>query len=460
MSDPAGNAQSARARLAAIRERLPFGMGTVAVLGSLALMIVAGVLLWGPPERAFDDERGLIRGYASTPETAWTLDHRTLPGYEAATGVAVAGFAGDQWLVSYPTGASQQETAFVLVDATTGDLLWDTPLDAGFGDCAITYSGTIGCAIDTPAEDGFYQVDRDSGTARRVGDRNGTTTVIAAGRDFLRLTTTAMPYTATMTRGDGREVWSRPLDAAPDTGATAARYSVIYLATTAGRHLILDPADGAALIDCTSCEIEVYPTGVAVAQQGTAAQQETGATGPSLSFHRLTHRGLSANPTAVSDGDWELVGGRSVLPVATGTPAAKFNAGHGDYWVIDPATGDALWRTDVDPEISKVHAMPCGDLFAVNTKSGDRTVYRLADGTRLGILPLGRGERRDENLDYLSCVGSANDLLVVTDTNRLSAFDAARGELAWYLDINGRVDIVDGYLVLRQGSELSQLRPN
>ena len=89
-----------------------------------------------------------------------------------------------------------------------------------------------------------------------------------------------------------------------------------------------------------------------------------------------------------------------------------------------------------------------------------RQILDLGSGDTVGTLAPASVNRPDTDLDQLTCLGSHGNTAIFTDTDTITAVDVARGRVSWQLPFNGTVEVVDGYLVLRQGTELSVLQPN
>lgn len=424
------------------QRRRPGGIAAVGVVGSLLLVVVAGLVLWGPPATEYTGADGVLRDYQSAPTVAWELGDETLPDYSGNGPVTVADHRGTAWLLAYPSGLGR---AFVLVDANSGQRLWDAPVRAGLGDCAISSERRVGCAVklgDQP--DGFYLID-DDGTPRAAGPLDDTVQVTAVGADFLRVN--QIGRQASLRTPEGVTLWDRSFAAA----ATARVDTGLLVADTAdGRSFVLDPATGDDQIACEQCEVMVYPQGVLTVHSAPEHR--------AVEVFPRTGRQVAADPVRTAD-SMTVVGGDSVLPVLAGTGAGQIMEDAGHYEVIDPATGEGIWQI-ADPELSKSNARPCGTLVAFALKDRSRRFYTLQEGTPLGRLAPPSIEMPDENLDLLRCIGSSGDTAVFASRNTVTAYDAGSGTLAWRRDINGTASAVDGYVVLTQGTSLSVLRPH
>lgn len=426
-----------------LRSRLPFGIGTVTMSLSAVLVLTAGITLSGIGGNGGDGEYGFgtLRDYSREPAVAWTLDDTGLPDYGSGTDISVADVAGDDWLISYPSGIGK---AFLLVDRDSGRPRWEQPVVAGLGDCAFTDGGRLGCAIRLgDIADGFYLVDLETGDPGRPGPLDASAQVLGVGGDFLRINQGG--YQASLREPGGRLLWERSFGGA----ATAElRHDLLVVRLSDGGRHILDQRDGSDLLACHRCEIYVYPTGVVTQNNNFEERAITGY--PAV--------GGSVEP----EPSWQAASlkvepGPAVLPVVTAadhTGEEMFR-----YEVRDPATAGALWTVS-DPELSAANTRPCGSLVAFALKDRSRMFYRLADGTRLGGSPAPEPNTPNTTIDYLRCVGSVGDHTVLfANEQQITAFDTASGEIRWELPLFGKVTEVDGYLVAQQGSAISLLRP-
>lgn len=422
------------------RRRRP-GIAALGVLGSLLLVVIAGVVLWGPAETSYRGDDGLLRDYSAAPEVAWSVDDQTLPDYTGSGPIAVADQRGDDWLLSYPSGLGR---AFSLVDGRTGEQRWSAPMRAGLGDCALSSDRRVGCAVklgDRP--DGFYLID-DDGTPRPAGPLEDTVQVTAVGADFLRINQFGRQVTLRSPSGTTR--WERTFAAAAKATVSGG---LLVVTTADGRGFVLDPATGADQLACEQCEVLVYEQGVLTVSGGPDGRQ--------VQVYPRTERDVASTPVRTAR-SMTVVGGDSVLPVLAGTGVSAMMDDSGHYEVIEPATGAGLWQI-ADPELSKSNTRPCGDLVAFALKDRSRRFYDLRDGAALGSMPAPSITDPDHNLDVLRCVGSSATTLLMANRSTLSAYDAAAGTLAWDLAINGTASAVGGYVVLTQGTSLSVLRP-
>lgn len=432
--------------LRALLDRLHLGMPAVAAAGSVALLVTAGVVLSGSPTVDGDSSaQGVLQNYAAEPAEAWTLDDTVLPGAGGQGSVTVAATVGHDWLISYPVGVKHE---FMLVDSRSGRPQWDAPVDAGFGSCGINARGQIGCAvrlqIDGP-KNGFYLADRASGELTRIADGDDTSTVIGLGPDFVHVNQSG--YQVSLRTATGETRWSR-------TFAGAARVSVAHgalvVATSDGAGFVVDPADGRDLVSCTQCAIDTFATGI------TATRTVSGS--ESVSFYPATDTGVSGTPSGTAQRS-RLVRGPSTYPVIA--PAGEGSAldPAGRYEVVDPRSGQALWQM-ADPNLSKSHARPCGAAFSAPRKDRSRVFFDLVDGARRGSMPPPALDDPDAGLDVSTCVGASDDVAVFANPNQLTAYRIDTGAQLWSRPISGTAEIVDGRLVLRQGSTLTALRPN
>lgn len=415
------------------------GMATLGVVGAFLLVAAAGVVMSGSPAPGYSGGDGVLRGYPHAPAAAWTIDDSGMPGYGGTGQIAVAGTAGDDWLVSYPSDLGR---SFLLVDATTGKPRWPGPVNAGLGDCAVNDAQQVGCAVRLGGvPDGFYLVD--DGHPRRTGPLDGTATVTAVGDDFLRVD--QLGYRASLRTADGTLRWRRDFSGTPKPRMADG---LLVVDTTDGRSAVLDATTGAVELDCADCSFDVYPRGVLA--EVTAPGRE------SVSVYPRDENGPARRPVRTAQG-MRVVPGPSTLPVLTGAGSSQVLASSGYYEVLDPHTGTG-WHI-ADPELSKT-TQPCGPLVAMRKKDHSRVFYTLADGDALGVVPPPDYLDPSRNLDYLSCVGADRATAVFAAPDALTAYDAATGRVAWQRDINGQASVVDGYLVLVEGTEITKLAPN
>ena len=421
-------------------------MPTVAAVGSAAMLVTAGVVLSGTPADGVDEsDQGVLQNYAAEPAESWTLDDTVLRGAGGQGAVAVAATTGNDWLISYPVGFKRE---FMLIDSRSGRPQWDAPIDTGFGSCGINAREQIGCAvrlqIDGP-ENGFYLADRQSGELTRVADSDDTSTVMGSGLDFVHVNQSG--YQVTLRTPTGETKWSR-------TFAGAAQVTVAHgdliVATSDGASFVVDPVDGADIVSCTQCSIDSFATGITATRTAPGAE--------SVSFYPATESGISREASGTAERS-RLVRGPSTYPVIA--PAGEGSAldSAGRYQIIDPATGVALWQM-ADPELSKSNARPCGAVFSAPRKDRSRIFVDLADGTRRGSMPPPALDQPDANLDVANCVGASDEVAVFANPNQLTAYSIDTGQQLWSRSIAGTAEIVDGRIVLRQGSTLTALRPN
>lgn len=435
---------SSRSSFAGRLSHLPGGMAAVAALGAAALVVTAGVVLSGTPESAPGASiEGVLRSYSAEPDAAWTLDDGTLPGMSGPATVAATD--GHRWLISYPVGIKHE---FMLIDARSGEPQWNSPVDAGFGDCSINDRRQIGCAvrlrIDGP-ENGFYLVDQHDGSLTRTADGDDTAAVLGLGPDFVHVNQSG--YQVSLRSPDGATAWSRTF-----AGAAEVRkaHGALIVDTSDDAHHVIDPADGTDRISCTQCTVDVFESGIAVTDTAYGAE--------SVSFHPFTEAGVSDEAVGTAR-RMRVLRGPSTLPVIApaGEGSSLDAAGH--YEIVDPATGDGLWQIG-DSELSKANARPCGRVLSVARKDRSRVFFDLADGARRGAMPPPALDDPDAAIDASSCVGASDDVAVFANPNQLTAYDIDSGAQLWNRTVLGSARDVDGYIVLSEGATLTALRPN
>ncbi|MGC4935061.1 hypothetical protein ACLQ3C_15405 [Gordonia sp. DT30] len=428
------------------RRRLPFGIGTVAIVAAVALVAAVGaVLAIGTPDRpSTRHDYGLLRSYVHEPDVAWTISNTTLPDYTSGDRIEVVATRGDRWLVSYPSGIGR---AYLLLDRDNGHQVWDHPLRAGTGSCGMTADGVVGCAVNANSEldRGFYLLDEDGNHGDRM-PLEDTELVTGVGPNFLRISSSG--HQASMFTPDGHKLWSRSF--AQAATATVLDDGLLQISTSDAGRFIVDPASGADRLHCTDCTITAFGTGVTV--------EHTDPDNRMFDSYAVTDGVLDPRPVAHVAG-MHVLTGPSTLAVLTRTGDAQMQATQGTYVVVDPARPGALWQIS-DEELSKANTRPCGDAVAFALKSRARSIYALADGTHLGSLPAPEFGDPDANLDNLRCVGSSGKDLIFASNTRISAVDPAAGGFAWSVDVNGQVDAVDGFLVAREGSSMRVFAPN
>ncbi|MFT3716074.1 MAG: hypothetical protein QM774_09050 [Gordonia sp. (in: high G+C Gram-positive bacteria)] len=424
-----------------LRSRIPFGMGTVALIGAALLALTGGLVLWGSPSEQYTAGDGGLRHYSSEPATAWTVEDSTLPGYAGTGQITVEDHHGDDWLVSYPSGYGR---SFLLIDAANGTQQWSEPVRAGLGDCGLDDDGRAGCAVKLgSAPDGFYLAD-GTGALTRVGDLHDTAHVYGFGHDFLRVN--QVGYQVGLYDAAGSAKWTRTFAAA---ATPHVNDGMLVIATADGSSSIVDPATGADQRTCTQCRMQVYPHGVLEVHEGLGQEAV------------ITHSrdGARVGPATRTAKSLAPVPGPSTLPVLTGAGEGQVMIDDGHYEIVDPGSGTALWQIG-DPQLSKANTRPCGETVAFARKDRSRVFFALADGTRLGSMPPPDIEDPDSNLDLLQCVGASGETAVFANRDALTAYDTKAGKVAWTLPINGTAQAIDGYLVLTQGTSLSVLRPH
>lgn len=417
-------------------------MGSVAAVGAALLVVTAGVVLGQPSDDATPG-RGVLDDYTSAPSIAWTLDDQSLPGLTGDGDIAVADTLGDDWLVSYTAGIRRM---YVLVDADTGQLEWDEPVNTGFGACAFDDAGDVGCSIRTGTDDpgnGLFLIDAGTGSPHRTAGSEAAE-LVGIGSDFVHVNDSGYQVSRRTTSGEER--WTRVFAASAEPDVSNG---VLTVATADGARFVLDRDTGEDLVACRDCDVTVYPTGLIVSLRHDGTR--------TLDFYRVSDGVV--DPARVRRADrLEIVPGPSTLPLATDAGDTVFDT-HGRYRVLDPATGDTLWQI-ADSELSKVHARPCGPQVSLARKDRSRVFLALADGNRLGEIPEPAFGHPESNIDTLSCVGASEEIAVFGDRRQLTAYRPASGEQAWALPINGEAAAVDGRIVLVQGSTLSVLAPN
>jgi hypothetical protein len=434
---------SALSSVAALTRRLPFGIGTVTGLLVAAMVASVGVVLaMGTPDQPTSYGAGQIRGYPDSPAIAWTQSSDTLPGYGSDTDIEVVDTWQDTWLLAYPSGIGR---AFLAVDRATGAPRWDQPVTSGLGGCAFDGGGQLGCAIKVgSAPDGFYLID-DDGIPTKRSDLDDTAQVVGVGPNFLRIDQAG--YRVSLRAPDGGTVWNRTFAA-----AASARYTegVLLVSTADGGEFVVDPSTGRDLIACSVCQLTVYPSGITVQYNGFGDERVEG--------HAITDGEIGTRPTWVAEG-LRVVPGTSTLPVLTGAGDGQIQQTQGRYEVRDPARAAALWQI-TDPELSKANTRPCGTQVAFALKDRSRLIYSLDEGKKVGELPEPSLDSPDANIDQLQCIGSSGNSLLFGNTNQITAFDVPGGRVAWEYPTIGNARVVDGYIVLTQGTSLSVLRPN
>lgn len=418
------------------------GIGTVVLLLSIAMVVCAGlVLAIGTPTTTTttDYAAGQLRSYEGQPDELWSLDLTDMRTYGEGATPVVAGTYEDIWLIAYPSGLG---TTYLAIDRRNGDRLWDAPIDAGLGACAINGRGELGCALtlaDQP--DGFYLADLTTGDLGSRSDIKSTRKVTGYGPDYLRVNDSG--YQVSRNTPDGKQIWARTFAAAASVEVTD---DVVAISASDGSKHIIDPATGADRFGCESCDMQIYPSGVAL--QFTEQDKQR------VEFYRADGTRTSANEKQ------QLVSGTSILPVVTGAGSAQIMQTQGTYAVFDPSTADRLWQI-TDPELSKVGARPCGSVVVFSRKNGSRPVFELQSGAQIGNIPTSDPMASGTNIDYLSCVGQGGNTAVFGNPGELTAFDTRDGSVAWQRSIvGGQAVVVDGYLVLEEGTTLSVLAPS
>ena len=434
---------SSRSRARALSARLPFGIGTVVLICCAAMLATAGVVLFGGDPRVDDTDYayGELRDYEREPEPAWTIvGHRDLPDHRDGVPIEVADAAGDKWLISYPSGLGR---SFTLIERRNGSILWDTPINAGQGDCAFNAAGQVGCAVElgSPLPDGFYLID-ETGTPTRTARYLDTRKVVGLGTNFLRVN--KFGHQLSLNTPAGRTIWARTF-AAPVVDLEVAGDIVIVKTADASQYVI-NPATGDNRLACDQCTIDLYPTGITVEHQQYGEEK--------VDTHAIVNGRVNPEPVAEAPG-LQVESGPSILPVLTASN--RIFADGGQYEIRDPARRSAVWRI-ADRELSKSGVIACGALVNFGQLDGSRTTYALSDGRHIGSGP--PPGPTTPTLANPACVGSTGDTMILLNQGQLTAL-RPDNTVAWEQPMgSGRVDVVDGYLVLGEGDTLSVLRPN
>lgn len=416
------------------------GIGTVVLLLSIAMVVCVGLVLSiGTPTPSPDYAGGQLRSYQGQPEEQWSLDLTAMRTYGEGATPVVAGTLGDIWLIAYPSGLG---TTYLTIDRRNGKRLWKAPVDAGLGSCSINAEGELGCALRlTDRPDGFYLADLTTGELGSHSDAKATRAVTGYGPDFLRVNDSG--YQVTRNTPGGEQVWARTFAAAATVDVNDG---VVAISASDGSKHIIDPATGDDRFGCESCDMQIHPSGVAL--QFTEQDKQR------VEFYRTDGTRTSVNEKQ------QLVSGTSILPVTTGAGSAQIMQTHRTYAVFDPADSQRLWQI-TGPELSKVGARPCGSVAVFSRNDGSRPVFDLRSGQQLGNIPTSDPMMPDTNIDYLSCVGQGGHIAVFGNPGELTAFDIRDGSMAWQRGIvGGQAVVVDGYLVLEEGTTLSVLAPS
>ncbi|WP_439031607.1 outer membrane protein assembly factor BamB family protein [Gordonia terrae] len=435
---------SSRSRVRALLARSPFGIGTVVLLLCAALVVTGGVVLASGSTQADDTEYayGELRDYQRAPAEGWTIvGQEGLPGYRGEVTIEVADSSEEGWLVAYPSGLGR---SYVMVDRRTGKLLWDNPINAGLGDCAVNEAGQVGCAVQLgdPLDDGFYLVD-DQGVPTMTSQYMDTKTVEGLGTNFLRVN--RVGHQVSLNTPTGNTLWARTF-AAPVVSVEVTGDIVVIKTADASQHLV-NPVDGDDRIGCDQCTIRLYPSGVTVDHQAYGEEKV-------VTYATINGR-VDAEPVATAEG-LGVLPGPSTLPVLNA--ANRVFVAEGQYEVRDPARPDALWQIR-DRELSKANAITCGSLVNFGRLDGSRSTYALADGHHIGTGPAPGPQQTV--LANPRCIGSSGTTMVVSNQGQLTAL-TPENTIAWERGLSspGLVRVIDGYIVVSEGSTLSMLRPN
>lgn len=416
------------------------GIGFAVFLLSIVMVVAVGAVfaMDTPPEDTSEYDGGTLRSYPSEPAERWSLDLSDMRTYGSGATPLVVGTHHDTWLISYPSGDG---TTYLAVNRGDGQRLWAQPIDAGLGSCAINGRGQVGCAVrlaDRP--DGFYIADLDSGELGSLSALDNTQAVTGYGPDFLRVNSSG--YQVSRNSPDGTEIWARTFAGAAtvEVNGTIA----IVRASDGTQHLI-DPDTGDDLFGC-ACDLVVYPTGIAAQFSERGAQR--------VEF-------LRPDGTRTSDNaKQQLVPGPSTLPITTGAGSEQIFQTQGTYAAFDPQQKTRLWQV-TDPELSKVGARPCGSTVSFARKDGTRSVLDIVSADKLGELPRSDAMDPSANIDILGCIGQGGNIIVFGANSQLTAYDFTSGAVAWQRSVvGGRPTVVDGYIVLEEGTTLSLLAPS
>ncbi|MCR5977583.1 PQQ-binding-like beta-propeller repeat protein [Gordonia jinghuaiqii] len=435
---------SSRSRARTLSARLPFGIGTVVLFLCAALLITGGVVLASGDSRVdnADYAYGELRDYHRAPTIGWTIvGQEDLPDYRGEVTIEVADTSDEGWLISYPSGLGR---SFAMVDRRTGKMLWDSPVNAGQGDCAVNEAGQVGCAVQLGnlLDDGFYLVD-DAGVPTQTSEYSDTKKVEGLGTNFLRVN--KVGHQVSLNTPSGNSIWARTF-AAPVIEIDVTGDIVIVKTADASQHLV-NPTTGDDRIGCDQCTIRLYPTGVAVHHQEYGNERV-------VTYATVNGR-VDPDPVAEADG-LQVLAGPSTLPVLNA--ANRIFAAEGQYEVRDPARSGALWQIS-DTELSKANAVSCGSLVNFGLRDGSRTTYALADGRHVGMGPPPGPEQ--PILANPACVGSTGTTMIVANQGVLTAL-TPENTVAWEQSLTtpGLIRVLDGYIVVSEGSTLSLLRPN
>ena len=139
-----------------------------------------------------------------------------------------------------------------------------------------------------------------------------------------------------------------------------------------------------------------------------------------------------------------VIGSRSTRAAVRSTPAVS-----GGFTLDVPFSPTAL------RELYAVHA----GFVNFGRLDGSRTTYALADGAHIGSGPPPGPQQ--PILANPRCVGSSGTTMVVVNQGLLTGLTPAN-TAAWERGLSspGLVRVVDGYIVVSEGSTLSMLRPN
>lgn len=435
---------SSRSRARALSARLPFGIGTVVLILCAAMLVTVGVVLSGGKYQVDDAEYayGELRDYHRAPSIAWTIvGHEDLPDYRDEVTIQVVDTSDEGWLIAYPSGLGR---SFTMVDRRNGRLLWDSPVNAGQGDCAFNEAGQVGCAVQlgTPLDDGFYLVD-DAGVPTQTARYLDTKKVVGLGNNFLRVN--RVGHQLSVNTPAGKTIWARTF-AAPvvDIEVTG---DIVVVKTADASQFLVNPTNGDNRIACDQCDIALYPTGVTVEHQDYNAERVT-------TYATINGR---VDPDPVDDSEGlQVESGPSTLPLLTASN--RIFADRGEYEVRDPARQGALWRIS-DRELSKSGAIACGSLVNFGRLDGSRTTYALADGDHIGSGPPPGPEQ--PILANPACIGSTGTTMILSNQGQLTAL-TPENSVAWEQGVGspGLIKVVEGYIVLSEGSTMSVLRPN
>ena len=304
---------------------------TMVVLASALALAVAGC---GGAEPGDDADRSTSggepdRGASASPTTAWewTAPDPSYAGMPAVDGDEVAATYGTRGLV--------------LLDATAGDVVWQTErLD--LRDVAPRFTPGVVLAA---ADDGVVAFERDTGAIRwdaTLGER-ANTPVVAGGRAVV---STWEGSLVALDLADGRVAWRVPLPG-PALGPAATDGSVVVATWASGR------AAGAVAVEAADGRPRwaVPLEGDAVSGPAIAGGGGGGA-GPAIVV--VVAGDIAAHGLDLADGterwrtDTEGAGSPEVPPLALGDSEVLVAHRLGGLALLDAATGRSRWTVSSD----------------------------------------------------------------------------------------------------------------